>query len=100
VLLDGVDLPGRSGLAATAYRRGAAGNPAVQPDHSRTVALANPALPRAHVIQMARLAGADEFVAKLPRGYDTMIEERGANLVAASASVSPSRARSSPIRRS
>jgi ATP-binding cassette, subfamily B, bacterial HlyB/CyaB len=44
------------------------------------IALANPALPRAHVIQMARLAGADEFVAKLPRGYDTMIEERGANL--------------------
>ncbi len=30
--------------------------------------------------QVARLAGADEFIAKLPGGYDTMIEERGANL--------------------
>lgn len=44
------------------------------------IALANPAMPRAQVIAVARLAGADEFVAKLPQGYDTMIEERGANL--------------------
>ncbi|MCW2276407.1 ABC-type bacteriocin/lantibiotic exporter with double-glycine peptidase domain, partial [Rhodoblastus acidophilus] len=44
------------------------------------IALANPAMPRAHVMAMARLAGADEFIAKLPQGYDTMIEERGANL--------------------
>ncbi len=29
---------------------------------------------------MARLAGADEFIARLPLCYDTMIEERGANL--------------------
>ena len=28
----------------------------------------------------ARLAGADEFIAQLPQGYDTIIEERGANL--------------------
>ena len=32
------------------------------------------------VMQAARLAGADEFIAQLPQGYDTMIEERGANL--------------------
>jgi subfamily B ATP-binding cassette protein HlyB/CyaB len=44
------------------------------------IAFANPAMPRAQVIAIARLAGADEFVAKLPQGYDTMIEERGANL--------------------
>ena len=44
------------------------------------VALGDPALPRARVMQVARLAGADEFIAKLPHGYDTMIEERGANL--------------------
>jgi len=44
------------------------------------IALANPALPRANVIAIARLAGADEFIARLPAGYDTMIEERGANL--------------------
>jgi ATP-binding cassette, subfamily B, bacterial HlyB/CyaB len=44
------------------------------------IALAVPGLPRASVIQIARLAGADEFVQKLPQGYDTTIEERGANL--------------------
>jgi subfamily B ATP-binding cassette protein HlyB/CyaB len=44
------------------------------------IALSDPSMPRARVIQAARLAGADEFVAKLPQGYDTMIEERGANL--------------------
>jgi ATP-binding cassette, subfamily B, bacterial HlyB/CyaB len=44
------------------------------------IALANPGLPRAHVIAAARLAGADEFISKMPLGYDTMVEERGANL--------------------
>jgi subfamily B ATP-binding cassette protein HlyB/CyaB len=44
------------------------------------VALSDPAMPRALVIQAARLAGADEFIAHLPQGYETMVEERGANL--------------------
>ena len=44
------------------------------------IAFANPAMPRAHVMQMAQLSGADEFIGKLPQGYDTVIEERGANL--------------------
>jgi subfamily B ATP-binding cassette protein HlyB/CyaB len=44
------------------------------------IALANPAMPRVMVMQAAKLAGADEFIAQLPQGYDTMIEERGANL--------------------
>ena len=44
------------------------------------IALANPAMPRSHVMQVARLSGADEFISKLPQGYDTLIEERGANL--------------------
>ncbi|MBV9288758.1 MAG: type I secretion system permease/ATPase [Hyphomicrobiales bacterium] len=44
------------------------------------IALGDPALPRALVMQAAKLAGADEFIAQLPQGYDTMIEERGANL--------------------
>ena len=44
------------------------------------IAFANPAMPRARVMEIARLAGADEFVDKLSEGYDTMIEERGANL--------------------
>lgn len=44
------------------------------------IALANPGTPRAVVIDAARLAGADEFISKMPRGYDTLIEERGSNL--------------------
>ena len=44
------------------------------------IAFASPAMPRAQVIEIARLAGADEFIDKLADGYDTMIEERGANL--------------------
>src|SRR5208282_3086238 len=44
------------------------------------IAFANPAMARARVIEIARLAGADEFIDKLPQGYDTMIEERGTNL--------------------
>ncbi|AGS25814.1 type I secretion system permease/ATPase [Rhizobium etli] len=44
------------------------------------ISLANPALPRAQVMTAARLSGADEFISRLPQGYDTLIEERGANL--------------------
>ena len=44
------------------------------------IALSDPAMPRSSVIEIARLAGADEFIGRLPQGYDTMIEERGANL--------------------
>lgn len=41
------------------------------------------ALPQANpeqVSQAARLAGADEFIRRLPKGYDTLVEEGGANL--------------------
>jgi subfamily B ATP-binding cassette protein HlyB/CyaB len=44
------------------------------------IAFANPVMPRAKVIEIARLAGADDFIDKLADGYDTIIEERGANL--------------------
>jgi len=44
------------------------------------IALGDPAMPRALAARAARLAGADEFIARLPQGYDTMIEERGASL--------------------
>ncbi len=44
------------------------------------IAMARPELNRNQVIRVARLAGADEFISKLPHGYDTKIEERGANL--------------------
>ena len=32
------------------------------------------------IIQMAKISGADEFIAKLPEGYDTMVGERGSTL--------------------
>lgn len=44
------------------------------------IALANPTMTRAQVMAVARLSGADEFISRLSQGYDTVIEERGANL--------------------
>jgi ATP-binding cassette, subfamily B, bacterial HlyB/CyaB len=44
------------------------------------IALANPAMPMEQVIAAATLAGAHEFIVKLPQGYDSPIEERGTNL--------------------
>ena len=44
------------------------------------IALSRPAMSRAQAMAVARLAGADEFIDRLPQGYDTVIEERGANL--------------------
>ena len=65
------------------------------------IALGDPAMARVLVMQAAKLAGADEFIAQLPQGYDTMIEERGANLSGGQrASASPSLARSRSIRAS
>lgn len=44
------------------------------------IAFSNPVLSRAQVIAVAKLAGADEFISRLPQGYDSLVEERGANL--------------------
>lgn len=44
------------------------------------IAIANPAMPLERVVHAATLAGAHDFVVKLPQGYDTQVEERGANL--------------------
>jgi subfamily B ATP-binding cassette protein HlyB/CyaB len=44
------------------------------------IALANPTLPMEQVIAAAELAGAHEFILTLTHGYDTIVEERGANL--------------------
>lgn len=44
------------------------------------IALSEPGMPMERVIQAATLAGAHEFVAALPEGYDTIIGERGASL--------------------
>ena len=44
------------------------------------IAITNPAMPIERVIHAAELAGAHEFIAQLPRGYDTEIGERGTSL--------------------
>jgi ATP-binding cassette subfamily B protein len=44
------------------------------------VAYGNPAATREDVVRCARLAAADEFVAALPQGYDTLVGERGVSL--------------------
>ncbi len=44
------------------------------------IALGNPATPLEAVMAAATLAGAHEFILRLPHGYDTLIEERGVNL--------------------
>ena len=44
------------------------------------IALSAPSMSRKDVVRVATLAGAHEFISRLPQGYDTFLEERGANL--------------------
>ncbi|MDO4698419.1 MAG: type I secretion system permease/ATPase [Pasteurellaceae bacterium] len=44
------------------------------------IALSSPAMPMERVIQVAKLAGAHDFISQLPEGYDTLVGEQGANL--------------------
>jgi ATP-binding cassette subfamily B protein len=44
------------------------------------IAFAEPSASRAAIVRAASLAGADEFIAQLPQGYDTLIGERGYSL--------------------
>ncbi|HYD55876.1 MAG TPA: peptidase domain-containing ABC transporter [Burkholderiales bacterium] len=44
------------------------------------IAVARPAASLEEVIEAAQLAGASEFIEKMPQSYDTVIEEDGANL--------------------
>ena len=44
------------------------------------IALADPSIPVERVIAAATQAGAHDFILELPKGYDTIVGERGSNL--------------------
>ena len=81
VLVDGVDLA----LADPGWLRRQVGvvlqdNVLFQRSVRDNIALAEPAMAMERVFAAAQLAGAHEFILELPEGYDTVLEERGANL--------------------
>ena len=81
ILLDGIDL---STLDVSWLRRQFGVVLQDSTLFNRTIhdnnALSRPDMSRQEVIRLARLSGADEFIGELPEGFDTQIEERGANL--------------------
>ena len=83
VMVDGVDL---AGLDATAWRRQVSWVPQrptlFHGSVAHNIALGADGLTTAQLERAARLAGADEFVRELPRGYDTTIGEGGRGLSA------------------
>jgi subfamily B ATP-binding cassette protein HlyB/CyaB len=81
VLVDGVDLA----MADPVWLRRQIGvvlqeNVLFNRSVRENIALADPSWSLERVINAATLAGAHEFILELPEGYDTKIEERGANL--------------------
>src|SRR6202034_2182774 len=44
------------------------------------IAFGRPKATRDEIVQAARLANADEFISAMPKGYDTMVGERGSTL--------------------
>ncbi len=44
------------------------------------IAFGRPAATKEEIVQAAKLANADEFISRMPNGYDTMVGERGSTL--------------------
>lgn len=81
VLIDGVDLA----LADPAWLRRQIGvvlqeNRLFARSIRENIALADPGAPMQAVIQVAKLAGAHDFILELPEGYDTLVGEQGTTL--------------------
>jgi ABC-type polar amino acid transport system ATPase subunit len=81
VLVDGVDLA----MADPRWLRRQIGvvlqeNVLFHSSVRENIALADPSLPFERVVEAAKLPGAHDFILKLAQGYDTVLEERGANL--------------------
>jgi len=81
VMVDGVDLA----LVDPAWLRRQIGvvlqeNILFNRSVRENIALSDPTRPMEAVLAAAQLAGAHEFLTGLPHGYDTIIDERGANL--------------------
>ncbi|MFN3231363.1 MAG: type I secretion system permease/ATPase [Alphaproteobacteria bacterium] len=81
VLVDGVDLA----LVDPAWLRRQVGvvlqeNILFNRTVRENIALSDPSLDMDNVVRVAEMAGAHDFILELPEGYDTLIDERGANL--------------------
>ncbi|MDV2986244.1 UNVERIFIED_CONTAM: type I secretion system permease/ATPase [Methylobacteriaceae bacterium AG10] len=81
VLIDGLDI----GIVDAAWLRRQIGvvlqeNVLLNRTIRENIALADPGLPIDRIVAAAELAGAHEFIAALPQGYETIVGERGANL--------------------
>ncbi|NIE81799.1 ABC transporter ATP-binding protein, partial [Asaia sp. As-1742] len=81
VLIDGLDI---SAMDVSTLRQGIGvvlqDNVLFNMTIRENIALARPGLSIEQVIRVARLAGAHEFIAALPLGYDTPVGERGTSL--------------------
>ncbi|MEQ1612362.1 MAG: type I secretion system permease/ATPase [Hyphomicrobiaceae bacterium] len=81
ILVDGVDV----GLLDPSWLRRQIGvvlqeNVLFNRPIRENIALANPNMSMEHVIRVAQLSAAHEFILEMPQGYDTILEERGSNL--------------------
>ena len=81
VLVDGVDLT----MIDTAWLRRQIGvvlqeNFLFNRSVRENIALVDPSISMERVVAAAKMAGAHEFIAELPEGYDTTVGEQGSNL--------------------
>ena len=81
VLIDGVDIATMK-LAALRKqdRLRAAGNGALPRDDPREHRLRHPGASDEEIVAAAKLANADEFISRMPHGYDSVVGERGDTL--------------------